>query len=89
MSVDCWFGNDTTAATKKWQSAHGLYPDGVVGNATFGAASSHLVMDSGQHFAIYNGMLKSEYFDRAARYYYVDNGHGNQIAYYNSASACG
>ncbi|MFM9589499.1 peptidoglycan-binding domain-containing protein [Streptomyces scabiei] len=40
--IDCRFGTDTRAATKKWQNDHNLDDDGIVGPRTFGAADDHL-----------------------------------------------
>ncbi len=34
LHIDGVFGNKTLAAVKKFQSAHGLYPDGIVGRLT-------------------------------------------------------
>ncbi|MEV5601686.1 peptidoglycan-binding domain-containing protein [Streptomyces sp. NPDC052299] len=41
-AVDCSFGADTLAATKKWQKAHGLTADGVPGKNTFTKAGKYL-----------------------------------------------
>ncbi|MFC8538275.1 peptidoglycan-binding protein [Streptomyces sp. NPDC057249] len=41
-TVDCSFGPDTLAATKKWQKAHGLTADGVPGKNTFTKAGKYL-----------------------------------------------
>jgi peptidoglycan hydrolase-like protein with peptidoglycan-binding domain len=36
LKVDGDFGKATVAAVKKWQKAHGLVPDGMVGEKTRG-----------------------------------------------------
>ncbi|WP_285596653.1 peptidoglycan-binding domain-containing protein [Kineosporia sp. NBRC 101731] len=45
--ADCWFGSDTTAATKKWQNDHGVDDDGSVGPLTFGKADDRLTLSGG------------------------------------------
>ena len=40
--IDGDFGPNTNAATRNWQSRHGVGVDGIVGNQTFGAADGHL-----------------------------------------------
>lgn len=40
VPADGIFGPQTLAATKAWQSAHGLNPDGIVGPLTWAAASN-------------------------------------------------
>jgi peptidoglycan hydrolase-like protein with peptidoglycan-binding domain len=40
--IDGDFGPNTAAATRNWQSRHGVGVDGVVGPQTFGAADGHL-----------------------------------------------
>ena len=42
IAVDGKFGATTTAATKKWQTAHNLKADGIVGPLTWGAAYGDL-----------------------------------------------
>jgi peptidoglycan hydrolase-like protein with peptidoglycan-binding domain len=45
--IDCQFGPNTTAASKKWQADHGLDPDGLIGRNTWTvAAQEHLQMVS-------------------------------------------
>lgn len=35
VAIDGYFGAQTESAVKDFQSTHGLYPDGIVGPATF------------------------------------------------------
>jgi hypothetical protein len=43
LDIDCDFGPNTTAATKNWQSTHGVTPvDGSAGPKTFGRAGANL-----------------------------------------------
>lgn len=56
--IDGIFGSNTDAATRDWQSRHGLDVDGIVGNQTFGAADGHLAVheQSGEDIQItYSG----------------------------------
>jgi peptidoglycan hydrolase-like protein with peptidoglycan-binding domain len=53
-SVDGWFGAGTEAATRTWQSRHGLDPDGRVGPATLARAFSKMSSTGGSNYA-YNG----------------------------------
>jgi hypothetical protein len=89
--VDCRFGPDTTAATKSWQTAHGLTADGKVGHDTFAKADKHLsVSDDGN--VIYDGSQHDIKFlwDAGSGRYYVKVGSNTyKGAYYNSATACG
>jgi hypothetical protein len=45
--IDNDFGPNTAAATRNWQSRHGLTVDGIVGPKTFGAADGHLQVVDG------------------------------------------
>lgn len=48
--IDCWFGSGTAAATKSWQSAHGLAADGIVGPNTLKKASTWLISTGGSNY---------------------------------------
>jgi peptidoglycan hydrolase-like protein with peptidoglycan-binding domain len=68
--VDGYFGTKTESATKNWQSAHNLSPDGVVGKDTFGNADNRLSFNSGssadgQYLSmLYNGSSFQMQFTR-------------------------
>ncbi|GIG20682.1 hypothetical protein Cch01nite_14060 [Cellulomonas chitinilytica] len=42
VAIDGYFGSGTAAATKRWQANHGLAADGIVGKASWAAASTRL-----------------------------------------------
>ena len=42
--VDCDFGPNTAYATRRWQSAHGVGSDGIVGPQTLGRADNKLAL---------------------------------------------
>ncbi|MCD0452051.1 peptidoglycan-binding protein [Actinocorallia sp. API 0066] len=56
--VDCSFGPTTANATKSWQSMEGLASDGIVGQATRGAADNYLVHGGG--IVVYYTGINSE-----------------------------
>jgi hypothetical protein len=53
--IDCQFGPNTQAATRNWQSRHGVGVDGEVGPQTFGRADNNLVLSTwygGDQYAV-------------------------------------
>jgi peptidoglycan hydrolase-like protein with peptidoglycan-binding domain len=55
--IDCDFGPNTTAATRSWQSTHGVHVDGSAGPITFKRAGANLrlgprVTPEGDHFFV-------------------------------------
>jgi Putative peptidoglycan binding domain len=61
--IDCQFGPNTAAATRNWQSTHGVGVDGVVGPQTFGRADNNLslagLIGGDQFYVRYNGRAHS------------------------------
>ncbi|MFJ9611506.1 peptidoglycan-binding protein [Kitasatospora sp. NPDC101176] len=95
--IDCRFGPKTAEATRQWQAKYlgASEADGVVGNKTFGKASTWLssVEDTGPwaYFVRYNGDAKtSSVFHRdttSGLYGIYVNGKDIE-GYYNSMSGC-
>ncbi|GAA3599715.1 hypothetical protein GCM10022223_14010 [Kineosporia mesophila] len=85
--LDCWFGDTTKAATKRWQDDHNLADvDGIVGPATFGKADDKLFW-SGTEIR-YNGSVTDIYnLSRDSSGYY-ELGSSTRKASYTNASAC-
>ncbi|MBM0231543.1 peptidoglycan-binding protein [Micromonospora sp. STR1_7] len=66
-AIDCGFGPTTTAATKRWQAAHGLVSDGIVGPETFAKAATKLSVYEGEGWFYYDGRGdRFAYFGRDA-----------------------
>ena len=63
--VDCRFGPQTTAATKRWQSARGLVADGVVGARTLSRAATRLGVWESEGWYYYDGA--TDYFQLGRR----------------------
>lgn len=63
VDIDCQFGPNTAAATRNWQSMHGVGVDGIVGPQTFGRADDNLRLDGliggDQYYVRYVGRLHS------------------------------
>ncbi|GLY47686.1 peptidoglycan-binding domain-containing protein [Lentzea sp. NBRC 102530] len=84
--IDCRFGQDTEAATRRWQAARSLGDDGRVGPQTFGRADNQLRATSDPEIFRYDGTARDEYFLRVNGRYELFPGH---VAYYRSiSSAC-
>ncbi len=61
--IDCRFGPNTAAATRNWQSTHGVGVDGIVGPETFGRADNQLrlagLIGGDQYYVLYPGRVHS------------------------------
>jgi hypothetical protein len=69
--IDCNFGSNTTAATRSWQSTHGLSADGSAGPITLSKADNNLVLgsrvnadDDNDYYVYYYGSKHKLTFDR-------------------------
>ncbi|MFK4099497.1 peptidoglycan-binding protein [Streptomyces sp. NPDC019531] len=87
--IDCYFGEQTAAATRLWQKDHDLGKDGIVGPLTFGKADNSLywvgseIRYSGSHLTLYSMHRTS-----SGRWY--ANGGGTTVYFsYTNADFCG
>jgi len=88
--LDCYFGDTTKAATKRWQSAHGLTADGLVGPATFGKADDNLrsLSDGGIYYHGTSRDVNQFYRNSSGRWYVKATTGTNYYFDYTNASVC-